>query len=135
MGYYPEAIFVPFIDTTILVTNTVSTFDFLARTAKNVSSALPTDVNIPQIISNLDAVGFASAGDDTAYDKTFQWIPPITGKVDKFFLNFAIIMNMSARTADDATFDDVIITITKGGEDVYYRETFATGLAALDATG
>ena len=133
MGYYPEAIFVPFIDTTTLITHDIADVDQLIRTSLNTSGALTTDVNIPQTISNLTIASFTSAGNDTEYDKTFQWVPPITGKVDKFFLNFAILMNMSARSSNQSVFDSVEVTLTKGGEDRYFFETFPTGLAAFDA--
>ncbi len=135
MEYYPKAIFVPLIDTATMNTTNVSDVDEIIRTALTVGGAIPTDVNIPQTISNLNTMAYYRTTDDVAFDTTYQWIPPITGKVDKFFLNVCMIGNMDAFTDDGNFWDTVRITVTKGGSDVYYDQIFPTGLAEFDAAG
>ena len=69
-------------------------------------------------------------------DRTFQWLPEATGRVTKFFINIAVLMNMTARSTNEANFTDVQVTITKtGGQDVYYNESFSTGFADQDLAG
>ena len=133
MGYYPKAIFVPLIHTQAMSTTNVSDLDTITRTTQR--TALPTDVNIPQTISNLNTMAYHDFGDDTDIDTTIEWVPPITGKVDKFFLNLALLCNVTVRSGDDVTFESTTITITKGGDDVLWRQTFPTSFAIQDAAG
>ncbi len=105
----------------------------LTRTALNPESAIPID-RYPQTISNITNINYQRTVDDANLDVTFQWIPEATGRIDKFFINIATIMAITARTADGVTFNDVTITITKtGGDDVLYEEAFATGLGERTA--
>ena len=133
MEYYPKAIFVPFIGTQAMSTTNVSDLDTVTRTT--IRGALPTDVNIPQTISNLNTMAYHDFGDDTNIDTTMQWVPPITGKVEKFLLNLAVLANVTVRSGDDVTFESITVTITKGGNDVLWTQTFPTGFAIQDAAG
>ena len=133
MEYYPKAIFVPLIHTQAMSTTNVSDLDTITRTTTG--GRLPTDVNIPQTISNLNTMAYHDFGDDTNIDTIIEWVPPITGKVDKFFINFATLCNVTVRSGDDVTFESVTITLTKGGNDVLWTQTFPTSFAIQDAAG
>ncbi len=116
-----------------MATTNVSDLDTITRTTNG--ARLPTDVNIPQTISNLNTMAYHDFGDNTEIDTTIEWVPPITGKVDKFFLNIAVLMNMTARSTNSTIFNSVTITLTKGGNDVLWTQTFPTGFALQDAAG
>ncbi len=135
MDFYPEAIFVPLIDTATMATTNVSDLDEIIRTALNTGGGLPTDVNIPQTISNLNTLAYHTTADDTAFDTTYTWTPPITGKIEKFFVNICMIGNMTAHTDNGNFWDTVRVTMTKGGEDVLWDNRYTTGLAEFDAVG
>ncbi len=138
MDFYPEAIFVPLIDTATMRTENVSDIDEIIRTSGTSvagNTALPTDVNIPQTISNLNTMAYYRTSDDTAFDTTYQWVPPITGKIEKLFVNICMIGSMTAHTDNGNFWDTVRVTITKGGDDNIIDHIIPTGLAEFDAVG
>ena len=99
-------------------------------------STLTSDSNVPQTISNLTDTHFWSAGDNTAYDTTTIWTPPASGHLVKFTINIAALMNMSARSTNDATFTRLNVTLTEAGVgNVIWRQNYTTGFALQDATG
>ena len=130
---YPEAVWVPLTPQGTMIEDTADGLKSLTRTALNVDSAIPVD-RYPQTISNITNINYQRTADDADLDVTFQWIPEATGRIDKFFINIATIMNMPTRTADGVTFDSATITITKtGGDDVLYTQVFPTGLVERTA--
>ncbi len=105
----------------------------LTRTALNNDSAIPID-RYPQTISNISNINYQRTADDANLDVTFQWIPEATGRIDKFFINIATMMHITARTADGVTFNDATISFTKvGGQDVFYTQVFPTGITERTA--
>ena len=130
---YPEAVFVPFTPTGLMIETSAAGLDEIIRTALNPSGAIPID-RAPQTITNIDDFSYFRTADDTALDVTFQWIPEATGKIDKFYVNLATIGNMTGFTNDGNFWDTVIITITRhGGDDILWTRTYNTGLAEFDA--
>ncbi len=130
---YPEAVFVPFTPTGLMIQTACLGLDQMIRTATNIDGALPVD-RYPQTITNIDDFTYFRTADDVALDLTFQWIPESSGKIDKFFMNFCTIGNMTAHTDDGNFWDTVHITITRvGGQDVLFDRTYATGLDEFDA--
>ena len=135
MDFYPEAIFIPFITTQAMNTTNVSDLDTITRTTLNPNSSQPIDVNIPQTISNLNTMAYHDYGDDTNILQRFEWVPPESGLVNKLFLNFAILCNVTARSSDDVTFESVQISIRKGDDDLIKPKNYGTGFAIQDAAG
>ena len=126
---YPEAVWVPLIPQGTMFEDTASGLQSITRTALNTDSAIPID-RIPQTLTNIDKMAYQRSADDTDFDATFQWIPEASGKIDKFFINIATLMHITAWTSNGVTFNSVTITITRtGGNDELYREVFPTGLA------
>jgi len=126
---YPEAVWVPLTPQGTMLEDTADGLKSLTRTSLNTESAIPVD-RYPQTITNITNINYQRTSDDTNLDVTFQWIPEATGRIDKFFINIACIMNMTARTADGVTFNDVTVSLTKvGGDDEIYTQVFPTGLA------
>ena len=135
MDFYPEAIFIPFITTQAMSTTNVSDLDTITRTTLNVNSSQPLDVNIPQTISNLNTMAYHDYGDDTNLSQSFQWVPPETGLINKMFLNFAVLCNVTTRSSDDVTFESVQVSIRKGDDDLIKPLVYPTGFSAQDAVG
>ena len=126
----PTAYFAPFVDTTSLGVTNVSDLDTITR------SSLTTDSNVPQIISNLNAMAFHSGTADTVYNATSIWTPPASGHLVKFTINIAALMDMTARTSDDVTFTALSVTLTEQGtENVLWNRDYATSFAIQDAAG
>ena len=126
---YPEAVWVPLIPTGLMIEDTASGLQLLGRTALNTDGAIPVD-RIPQTLTNIDKMSYFRTADEVNLDVTFQWVPEATGKIDKFFINLACIMNMTADTNGGVTFDDVQVTLTRvGGADLLWDQVFPTGFA------
>ncbi len=132
---YPEAVFVPLQDTQALASTVPSDLDTITRTALNPDSAIPIEGNLGDTFTNLNVMAFHDYGDDTNIDRMFQWVPESTGRVTKFFINIATLCQVTGRTADSVTFENVTITLSRvGGADKYYSQSFGTGFALQDAT-
>ncbi len=126
---YPQAVWVPLIPTGLMIEDTASGLQLLGRTALNTDSAIPVD-RIPQTLTNIDKMAYQRTADETDLDITFQWVPEASGKIDKFFINLACIMNQTAWTSGGTTFDDITVTLTRvGGQDVLWNQVFPTGFA------
>ena len=116
-----------------MIETSAAALDQLIRTSLNTDTAIPID-RPPQTITNIDDFTYFRAADDVALDVTFQWVPESSGKIDKFFINFAAIGNMTAFTDNQNVFDSVILTITRaGGNDVLFQRTYPTGLDDFNA--
>jgi hypothetical protein len=126
---YPEAVWVPLTPQGTMIEDTASGLKALTRTALNTDSAIPVD-RYPQTVSNITNINYQRAADEVDLDITFQWVPEASGMINKFFINVACIMHITADTDNGVTFDNVQITMTKvGGQDLLYDEVFPTGLA------
>ena len=99
---------------------------------------IPTDDN-PVVISDVDTIGLVNLGDDTDYDQTYRFIPPISFILHKIALSMAVGLNLSAWTSGAATIDSVQVIVTEEDQDtpvVILDEIFdAVGLVALGAVG
>jgi len=129
---YPEDRFVPLIDTLALVAFTQSSMREVLRSEDG--GNIPTD-NIPQIISNLDANAYYDHGTNNQnFDRSYRWTPDISAMVEKFTINIAFVMDMTAFTSNNAQLTSVRVTITEvGTEKQIYDGQFPTGLAVQDA--
>ena len=127
----PTPYFAPFIDTSTLATTNVSDLDTITR------SSLTTDSNIPQIISNLNTMAFHQEGNDTNYNQTCLWTPPASGHLVKFTINIAAILDLTTRSSDSITFQQVQISLTEAGStgNLLWARNYLTGFAAQDAAG
>ena len=132
----PTPIFVPFQDTQTMLSTVVSDLDQVIRTALNPDSAIPTDPNTPQIISNLNTMAFWGAGNRTAYDTTCQWTPMSSGHVVKMFVNIGTVMDMTAFTDNSTTWDTVTVSVTEAGTgNSLFSRVYPTGLDVFNAAG
>jgi len=129
---YPEDRFVPLIDTLALVSFTQSSMRQLLRSTDG--GNIPTD-NIPQIISNLDANAYYDHGTNNQnFDRSYRWTPDISAMVEKFTINIAFVMDMTAFTSNNAQLTSVRVTISEvGTQKQIYDGQFPTGLAVQDA--
>ena len=107
---FPTKLIIPFPDTQATATTVISDLDELIRTTPTQGSVLPTD-NSPRLFSNLNNMQYHDYGDDTNIDRTWSWIPEVTGNIDKIYIHIGFLMNMTARSSDDATFTTASITI------------------------
>ena len=124
----PTAYFVPLQTVHPASTTVVSDLDTLTR------SSLTSDSNIPETISNLNTIGFYDAGDDTDYDETTIWTPPVSGHLIKFTINIAALNQVTVRSGDDITFTTLTVTLTEQGTgNVLWVRAYATGFAIQDA--
>ena len=124
----PESYFAPFTDTTEMNVTNVSDLDTIT------ASSLDTDSNIPQTISNLNALAYHSSTDNTAYNVSSVWTPPVSGHIVKFTVNIASLMEMTAFTDNGTTFTGVTITFTEVGTgNVIWRQNYQTGFAQVVA--
>ena len=129
----PTPTFVPFIDTGTIRDITVSNLDQILFSPTS-GGTVPTDPNIPQIISNLNEMPFNSGGDLTAYDVTTQWTPMSSGHVTKMFINIAVAAEMPTHTDDDVDIDSITIEITEQDTNkVLFLQTYSPGLAQFNA--
>ena len=95
---------------------------------------MTSDANVPQIISNLNSMGFSDAGDDTNYDETTTWVPTVSGHVTKFTINIAALNQVTVRTGDDITFATLSVSITERGTGrLIWSKNYQTGFAIQDA--
>ncbi len=125
---YPEAVWVPFTPKGTVKREAIADLNALTRTSEAVGTVTSVD-RCPQTISNIDTMAYQTPADDTDFDETFQWVPEASGKVDKFFINMAGLMHISAFTSNGVTFESMTLTITKqGGDDVLWQQVFPTGL-------
>ena len=130
----PQAIFVPWIDTTGTRTVVVSDLNQISRTALSAGGAFPTDPHLKRIFSNLNNLSFHSAADLTAYDITIQWTPEYSGHVVKMFINIAIVAEMPTNTDEDITFDRVEIEVRERGTgNRLWMNSYTPGLNIFNA--
>ena len=127
---YPEAVWLEFIPTGTMQTETIAELNAITRSAAASGGNIGID-RCPLTVSNIDSINFAPNTADTDYDQTFQWVPEASGKIDKFFINIATMMHIESISGGSATFDSMTLTITRqGGDDVLFQRTFPTGIAA-----
>ncbi len=129
----PTPTFVPFIDTGTIRDITVSNLDQILFSPTS-GGTVPTDPNIPQIISNLNEMPFNSAADLTPYDVTVQWTPMSSGHVTKMFINIAVAAEMPTHTDEDIDINTISIEITEQGTNkVLFLQQYTPGLAQFNA--
>ena len=127
---YPEAVWLPLTPTGLMIQDTANGLKGLTRTALNPDGAIPSD-RYPQTLTNINDITYHRTAVASDLDLTFQWIPEASGKIDKFFINIATIVNMTTDTGGSYTFDSARVTITRvGGDDVLFDQVFPTGLSA-----
>jgi len=131
----PTPIFVPFVDPQSAESTEISNLDQIVRTTLNPSGAIPTDPNIPQIISNLNTISYNAPAVRVDYDTTCQWKPMSSGHVVKMFLNLAIIGDMQTLVDDDVDMDLVTLTIEEEGTNkTLFSNSYDPGLDQFNAT-
>jgi len=131
----PTPVFVPFISTRSTLSSNVSDLDEIIRTTPS-GGEIPTDPNIPQIISNLNAFAYNVQATLTNLNETCQWTPMSSGHVAKMWVNIAIIGDMTAFTDETVTWDDISITLTETGTgNVLWRTRVNTGITIFNAAG
>lgn len=86
--------------------------DVLALTSVTISTSLVTKStnggnfpinDFPYVISNVDAVGLASEGNNTIFSRIYTWIPDRNMRVSKVSINLAASLNIS--TYSSGTFN------------------------------
>ncbi len=128
----PEAIFVPFMDTSNLRDLTVSNIDEIIFSP--LVGATATDPTIPQIISNLNEMPFAAAPDITAMDHTVQWVPKSSGRIVKMFVNIAVAAEMPTHTDEDIDINTITVSVSEVGTgNTIWANTYTPGLAQFNA--
>ena len=83
-------------------------------------SMVPID-EVPIFVSDSDEMEMVTAGDNADFDKTWTWLPDMSGNLYKYTLNFAVGMNVSAYTSGNFKISSVqfIVKQQKGT----YEET------------
>ncbi len=132
MDPYPERFFVPLIttastDSSITISGLVTE---LRRSTQNPNGNQAVDEGIVQIFSNLNTLHYHQTADDTDFDTTFAWTPPVTGMVDKMFFNICLLLHVTALSSNGVTFDAVSVEMQEQGtETQLFRGVFQTGFA------
>ena len=131
----PTPVFVPFLDVQSLTSSNVSDLDEIIRTTAR-DGEIPTDPNIPQIISNLNAFAYSTAADLAQYNVTCQWTPMSSGHVAKMWVNIAMVGDMTGFTDETVTWDTVQITLTEAGtNNVLWDRSYNTGITIFNLAG
>lgn len=91
---------------------------------------------MPLFLSNVDTGGIMNEGNDTAYNRIFEWSPPVDGRVIKTTFNIGFAMNVSAYTSGNFAMDSVRIQgFRKPGTIPVFDCKFPVTLANITAVG
>ena len=126
---YSEAVWVPFLVQGSMIATSLLASDLngIIRTAETTGSVPPTD-RYPQTITTTNILAPDVGAADTAVDETCQWIPEVSGTLDKLFINICAMANMTAWTDNQNVWDTTRITITRvGGTDIILDSTYVNG--------
>ena len=125
---------IPLTDTQATATTVISDLDEIIRSTPTQGANIPID-DYSRLFSNLNTMQYNDYGDDTEINRTWTWIPPATGNLEKITFHIGILMNMTARSSDASTWSTATINLTDvSGKEIINR-TYSTGLAASDAAG
>jgi len=131
----PTPVFVPFLSTRTTLSSNVSDLDEIIRTTPS-GGEIPTDPNIPQIISNLNAFAYNVQATLVNLNETCQWTPMSSGHVAKMWINIAVIGDMTAFTDETVTWDTVSISLTEVGTgNVLWQSRETTGITIFNLAG
>jgi hypothetical protein len=116
---------------------TLSSATFAQSTEQD--GSFPSD-DFDIIVSNVDVTGLVNEGDDTQFDRTYQWKPSYTTIVKKLNLILCAGLNVSAWTSGNFSLDSVQVIITRNLPDgtqleEILNETHTSGLGNLASTG
>ena len=98
-------------------------------------SKVPID-EIPLVVTDSDEMEMVHSGDDADFDKTWVWVPDMEASLYKFTANFAVGMNVSARSSGNFKISSVqvIVTQTKGTySEVLINRTIDPGMANMSS--
>ncbi len=138
---YGKDLFIPLSSAGVSTT----TFDNSAATILRNTFTAPGSVtgeeidDYPTVIANENTLTMWHAGNDTNYDRIFRFSPDAQAVLSKAYMNIAFVMNVSAFTSGDVTFDSVDVEIVQrqndsgAGDLVLFTNRFATGHGALGA--
>jgi hypothetical protein len=136
---YGETLMVPLVQDSALTLQTItpstSTFD-----QSNITSTVFPVEDINQIISNIDEISIAHEGDDTAFNRIYQWQPEGYGVVYKLNLFGAFGLNVSVDTSGSWNLDSVRLVVTSHLPDgtlerTIIDKTVSSSLSALTDVG
>ena len=123
-------------DTLTLQSITPSTSTFDQHTHDSVFTMDDQDI----IISDTDTIGLAHEGDNTAFDRTYQWQADMSAYAYKTEIQAAFATNVSAYTSGSIDLDSVRYVLTQHKPDgtlisTIFDKTHDATLTALSATG
>jgi len=80
-------------------------------------SRVPID-EVNQFITNSDEMALVHAGNDTDFDKTWEWSPDMSAQAYQLSFSFAVAMKVSAYTSGNFKIDNVQVVCNQvgGGE-------------------
>ena len=100
-------------------------------------SKVPID-SVDQFITDSDSMAMIHAGDDTDFDKTWEWEPDMSAQAYQISLNFAVGMKVSAYTSGNFKISDVQVIIKQvgGGEGdfTYLNKIIDPGMTNMAGT-
>jgi len=116
---------------------TPSTATFAQETEQD--GSFPSD-DFDIIISNVDEIGLVNEGDDTQFNRIYQWKPSFSTMVHKLNIVLGTALNVSAYTSGNFSLDSVRVVVTENLPDGTLRnnifdKTIVSGLGNLTATG
>jgi hypothetical protein len=92
------------------------------------------------VISDTDTIGIAYEGNDTAYDRTFQFLPDMSAFVYKYEILAGFALNCSAYTSGALDIDSVRFTLSTtlpdgSEENIIFDRYVTSSTSALSGTG
>ncbi len=136
---YGQTIMIPLVQDTALTLQTItpSTSTFFQN---NFSTGVFEINDINQIVSNVDEISISHEGDDTAFDRVYQWMPESYGVIYKTNIIGCFGLNVSAFTSGGVTLQGVRVVCTVRNPDgslfkEIFDQTINATLAELVATG
>ena len=122
-------------DNARLTSITMSTSNF-GQVLEN--GRIPID-ELKILVSNEDTWGLIDGGDNTAFDKSYEWTPDMSAVIYKIGISSAFGLIVSAFTSGSFNLDSVRLIITQefeAGEEILLDRIFnSEGLTALTGTG
>lgn len=136
---YGQTIMIPLVQDSSLTLKTItpSTSTFFQDSP---SSTVFTIDDINQVLSDIDEISIAHEGNNTAFNRIYQWQPESYGVVYKTNLIAAFGVNVSAFSSGSIDLDSVQIILSSHLPDgtlidTIFDKTVAATLTALTATG